>query len=462
MQRRKKLFWISLLVIALLAFAGTAYAQDGDGDGVPDTADRCPNQPGPRTNGGCPLATPTPAAGVPVADRDGDGVADFVDACPDQAGTGFTGGCPEGVQPVRIEPTQAVPQVIMVWDITDECRVGVPLNSPGSVNVRDVPSMSGVILGQLAPGAQFEPWFRDYDENNQVWFGGAPTANGYGWVNGSVVINNGMCVNLPMVVHVDAPQAPPVEVKFDPNLIPEELRPDGDSFDLRDLLVTHDVILVDWGDLGLTPDVTITPTVQPTQTAGAGGGAHVRVFDGRGVSINWLDPEDGSFIPTDQKMMVFGHENGGQNCILIGETFCIDLIVLLPDPDADPGVGDPTGQCTFDQMMEGLELAGYDDPSPIALLLPAVQKVREAAARMGDGSVRPGGISVAGGDLNGDGFDTAWLLELLADPPDPDMPSACGVVMIGYDPAFNGGVNIAAADDTQGILIGLLLPAIQK
>lgn len=51
---------------------------NADGDGVPDTLDPCPAQPGPVN--GCP-------------DRDGDGVADRDDACPSQAGT--AGGCPD-------------------------------------------------------------------------------------------------------------------------------------------------------------------------------------------------------------------------------------------------------------------------------------------------------------------------------------------------------------------------------
>ena len=74
-----------------------------------------------------------------------------------------------------------------------------------SVNIREQPTTSSAIIGQLAPGQQFAPFFRDYDENNAVWFGGAPAGDSWGWVAGSVVIDNGQCVNLPMIVHVDAP-----------------------------------------------------------------------------------------------------------------------------------------------------------------------------------------------------------------------------------------------------------------
>jgi len=54
---------------------------DRDGDGVPDAADRCPDEPGPAELDGCP-------------DRDGDGIADLDDKCPDQPGPAQNDGCP--------------------------------------------------------------------------------------------------------------------------------------------------------------------------------------------------------------------------------------------------------------------------------------------------------------------------------------------------------------------------------
>jgi OOP family OmpA-OmpF porin len=64
---------------------------DNDHDGVPDVVDRCPMTPGPASNQGCPL--------VAAADRDGDGIADDVDRCPDQPedydGYQDSDGCPE-------------------------------------------------------------------------------------------------------------------------------------------------------------------------------------------------------------------------------------------------------------------------------------------------------------------------------------------------------------------------------
>jgi outer membrane protein OmpA-like peptidoglycan-associated protein len=54
---------------------------DRDGDGVPDSLDRCPDDPGPAELDGCP-------------DRDGDGIPDIDDKCPDVPGLAKYDGCP--------------------------------------------------------------------------------------------------------------------------------------------------------------------------------------------------------------------------------------------------------------------------------------------------------------------------------------------------------------------------------
>ena len=60
---------------------GPPPSADRDGDGVPNTSDRCPDQPGPATTGGCP-------------DTDGDTVADLDDACPYYPDRRDPHGCP--------------------------------------------------------------------------------------------------------------------------------------------------------------------------------------------------------------------------------------------------------------------------------------------------------------------------------------------------------------------------------
>jgi OOP family OmpA-OmpF porin len=64
---------------------------DNDQDGIPDVLDKCPNDPGPRENDGCPFKK--------VNDRDGDGIPDDIDKCPDEP-EDFDGfededGCPD-------------------------------------------------------------------------------------------------------------------------------------------------------------------------------------------------------------------------------------------------------------------------------------------------------------------------------------------------------------------------------
>lgn len=56
---------------------------DTDGDGIPDSQDKCPNTPGVAKYNGCP-----------VPDTDGDGINDDEDKCPTVAGVAKYNGCP--------------------------------------------------------------------------------------------------------------------------------------------------------------------------------------------------------------------------------------------------------------------------------------------------------------------------------------------------------------------------------
>lgn len=69
---------------------------DADGDGIEDSADQCPNQPGPASTLGCP-------------DSDGDGVADKNDKCPEVAGTSAYMGCPDTDGDGIIDPDDKCP-----------------------------------------------------------------------------------------------------------------------------------------------------------------------------------------------------------------------------------------------------------------------------------------------------------------------------------------------------------------
>ncbi len=57
---------------------------DNDADGIPDGLDRCPLKAGPLENAGCP-----------DEDKDGDGIIDRQDPCPEEAGPKENFGCPD-------------------------------------------------------------------------------------------------------------------------------------------------------------------------------------------------------------------------------------------------------------------------------------------------------------------------------------------------------------------------------
>ena len=69
---------------------------DNDNDGVPDSEDRCPNTPGPASNAGCPV--------LEELDSDKDGVPDALDRCPNTPGPAENAGCP--VEYKRVVVTQ--------------------------------------------------------------------------------------------------------------------------------------------------------------------------------------------------------------------------------------------------------------------------------------------------------------------------------------------------------------------
>jgi type IX secretion system PorP/SprF family membrane protein len=70
---------------------------DSDGDGVADIHDKCPAQPGPQKNNGCPQDLFTEKGAEKEddgPDRDGDGIWDELDECPDIRGPYENKGCP--------------------------------------------------------------------------------------------------------------------------------------------------------------------------------------------------------------------------------------------------------------------------------------------------------------------------------------------------------------------------------
>jgi hypothetical protein len=82
----RRLTLLLSVVCFLMVAAPVALAQSGDsdGDGITDSIDSCPQQPGPQERGGCP-----------IPDGDGDGTPDSNDTCPDEPGP--DNGCPPPV-----------------------------------------------------------------------------------------------------------------------------------------------------------------------------------------------------------------------------------------------------------------------------------------------------------------------------------------------------------------------------
>lgn len=69
--------------------------KDRDEDGIPDDKDKCPDEPGPPENEGCP-EDPIAAVDDDNGDNDKDGILNKDDKCPDQAGPAENEGCPWG------------------------------------------------------------------------------------------------------------------------------------------------------------------------------------------------------------------------------------------------------------------------------------------------------------------------------------------------------------------------------
>jgi hypothetical protein len=147
-----KKFLIFLLLALSIVSVSLAQLPDRDGDGVPDSRDNCISDPGPASNNGCPENNPVRPTDVPPPDSDGDGTADPLDRCPNEAGDGANGGCPVGSATTE---SPVVEPVNLIAAPTDgNCVASTEGTSP--VNIRQYPTIDAEVVGTISPNEWVE------------------------------------------------------------------------------------------------------------------------------------------------------------------------------------------------------------------------------------------------------------------------------------------------------------------
>jgi hypothetical protein len=236
----KPRLFVSLIIVLMLVLAAPVAAQDGDadGDGVPDRNDRCPKEPGPPENNGCPWPDadgdgvpdredrcprqPGPAAnnGCPWPDTDGDGIPDQEDGCPNQPGPRENSGCPVEPPPdpggdpnpggesnpaapaaenPAPEPDTPDPAPVVLPDLSDSGPCVVAPSDPAGSNVRDAPALTAAVVGGLA-ATDIVPALFSVPGEDGTWYGvGDPPGVVAGWT----LRTGGDCSTLAEVDHFD-------------------------------------------------------------------------------------------------------------------------------------------------------------------------------------------------------------------------------------------------------------------
>ncbi|MBZ0314889.1 MAG: thrombospondin type 3 repeat-containing protein [Anaerolineae bacterium] len=400
---------------------------DTDGDGLPDSADSCPTVAGPRENGGCPVTPTDPTGGsVPTTpDSDGDGVNDSDDACPSVPGDPSNGGCPRPeIEPVPM-PTEG------------QC-VASPEGTV-NVNIRQYPTVFSDEIGvlevnQMAPvldamqGAYFiaEPEWVSEDDFS-LWY--QIDDNGsIGWVAAAVVRLGGDCsaVIFPQFEtpdSFDSGQTPDDEqgylhltmedviiTSFNPTTGDTHYPPAGESISFNFLTSTLEI-----GD-GETSVMDIIVG------AGPGGGPQATPNQPYPLAILYCPNADDTVLPSVDECIILTNATNTSDLLDTINIVCLpDATGMLhcgvpqtapsPDPTACVTVAGhefcamdyvPEEMCTPDPTdghlicMGGINMSliplNPENPFPginilapgdgsvrWGLLLPAVQKVREAA-----------------------------------------------------------------------------------
>ncbi|MCP4246333.1 MAG: SH3 domain-containing protein [bacterium] len=287
-----KRLWLTLFILCfylasmpLAALAQRGGDDDRDDDGLPNAVDQCPDEAGPRENGGCPLPDPAEPTALPV-NPGGDTSSD------------------EGALPVL--------------PVDGPCLLATLAQS--GVNIRSAPTLNAEIVGGLNP-ANIYPALLKLEGPDYSWY-----LTDLAWVAGWVVRTGGNCDRLPAIqlgqgtlalgelsLTFGMTDGPPPDVSIDENGTPQvSCDPDQQAvFDCEGAVhVVDDVVLlgdaftsVDPGsddDPGLPPAVqevlamfAVEPGSKPIKPitpadAGAPDEGGISVVQGEDGSYTWI------------------------------------------------------------------------------------------------------------------------------------------------------------------------------
>ena len=180
---------------------------DGDGDGLRDSADSCPQI------AGIFSALPPGCPQISDADRDGDGVGDGRDRCPDQAGIVVADGCAL----LRDEDRDGVPDHVDICAvdfgiIRPDFAAGCPADGSGISNLKRASSDHCLIIGEDIPifGSRSvdAAIIASFDSGQSTGefaavIGRTAASDWYqlasGWVKAEDAHLSGACYNIPLV-----------------------------------------------------------------------------------------------------------------------------------------------------------------------------------------------------------------------------------------------------------------------
>lgn len=346
---------------------GGPTADDPDGDGIVNTFDACPNEGGPSNNNGCPMGP----------DGDGDGTSDDRDVCPTEGGPASNNGCPETTTTGGSIPPTVTPigpgDLTALHVIPEGTGCLVATATTQGVNLRAAPSINAAVIATLDPT-------KDYTATHIVqnlegmWYHLSATDNqASGYASSSALRTNAACASVPVMLVTELPPEfnlglPPFEENNDVRLVGEDVLPpflrffrhtssnDGVNPEFEGPDDLHMCLYhPDYGTVICeeNPDGTFDPAAGQT-----------------------ADPAE--MIPPVLGVCVYNPDFGYIVChhAVDDGNGRIGELAMVCDVATD--------RCTGTVVTFPAE-PGADCPAPaVALLLPAVQKVRDAAARSGN------------------------------------------------------------------------------